>query len=169
MRFRICGPTGIAWERQAAAHIPQVAAGEDGPLAVPVLSEEIELSRPAGIYEFVANMEQGGAPLGRAVQFHLSDVASLPKLNQSVTVWGIEQKVESWLKGHGVACEPFGGAAPNRREIILVGDLSKAGSDANGWRELAQRMARGSVVVFLSPAAFRREKDPVGWLPLADC
>jgi hypothetical protein len=27
-------------------------------------------------------------------------------------------------------------------------------------------MARGSTVVFLSPAAFEREKDSVGWLPL---
>ena len=28
-------------------------------------------------------------------------------------------------------------------------------------------MARGSVVVFLSQQAFQREKDAVGWLPLA--
>jgi hypothetical protein len=167
VRLRICGPSGIAWERQTALRIPQVAAGEDGPLAVPVLREEITLSTPPGVYQFVANLEKGGAPLGREVQFYLSDVASLPRLNQTVTVWGIEQKVENWLKGHEVTCEPFERAAPNRREIILVGGLSEAHADTNGWKELARRMARGSVVVFLSHAAFQREKDAVAWLPLA--
>ncbi len=166
-RLRICGPAGIAWERQTALRIPQVAVEEDGPLAVPVLREEVALSGPAGVYQFVANMEKGGGPLGREVQFYLSDAAALPKLNQTVTVWGLEPKVENWLKGHQVTCEPFERAAPNRREIILVGGPSQAAPDANGWKELARRMARGSVVVFLSHAAFQREKDPVAWLPLA--
>ena len=61
----------------------------------------------------------------------------------------------------------FVGAAPDRREIILVGDLSKTASSPEDWKELARRMARGSVVVFLSQQAFQREKDAVGWLPLA--
>lgn len=167
VRFRICGPKGIAWERRAMARIPQPAAGEDGPLSVPVLAEDVTLSGPAGVYRLVADMEQGGAPSGRTLEFYLSDPASLPQLSQKVTVWGMEEKTKNWLKARGVVCEPFGGAAPNRREIILVGDLSKAGSDANGWKELARRMARGSVVVFLSYAAFQREKDAVAWLPLA--
>jgi len=166
-RLRICGPAGIAWERQAALRIPQVAVEEDGPLAVPVLREEVALSGPAGVYQFVANMEEGGGPLGREVQFYLSDAAALPELNQTATVWGIDQKVTNWLKGRQVTCEPFERAAPNQREIILVGGLSQAAPDANGWKELARRMARGSVVVFLSHAAFQREKDPVAWLPLA--
>jgi hypothetical protein len=176
VRFRICGPKGVAWERTATARIPEVGAGEDGPLAVPVLSENVVLNGPAGAYELVANIEQGAAPLGRAWQFHLSDAAALPRLNQSVTVWGIEEKVQSWLKAHGVSCERFGGSPPGRREIILVGDLSKGAAspngwqeiaDENGWRGLTQRMSRGSAVVFLSPLAFQREKDSVGWLPLA--
>jgi hypothetical protein len=166
-RLRICGPAGIAWERQTALRIPQVAVGEDGPLAVPVLREEVALSGPAGVYQFVANMEKGGGPLGREVQFYLSDAAALPKLNQTVTVWGIDRKVTNWLKGRQVTCKPFESVAPNQREIILVGGLSQAAPDANGWKELARRMARGSVVVFLSHAAFQREKDPVAWLPLA--
>ena len=165
-RFRICGPTGIVWERQADVRVSPVATGENGLLAVPVMNQEIVLNGPAGIYELVANLEQGGAPLGRSWQFYLSDAAALPWVNQTVTLWGIDQKVANWLKAHGVACERFAMSVPSRREIILVGDLSKAGSAASEWKELARRMARGSVVLFLSPAAFQREKDPVGWLPL---
>ena len=166
-RFRICGPAGIAWEHQAVARIPQLSPGEDGPLALPVMKEEVRVSGPAGTYELVANMEHGGAPLGRACPFYLSDVASLPPVNRTVSMWGIDERVETWLKQRGVTSERMGGPAPNRREIILVGNLSKAATDANSWKELAQRMARGSVVVFLSPASFQRGDDSVGWLPLA--
>ncbi len=166
-RFRICGPAGIAWERQAKARIPHPAVGHDGPLAVPVLNEEITLSGPPGTYELVASLEQGGAPKGRIWQFYLSDAAALPRLTRTVTTWGIEEKEQAWLKKHGVSCVEFGEAAPSRREVILVGNLSKAGADGNAWKDLARRMARGSAVVFLSPMAFQRQKDKVGWLPLA--
>jgi len=166
-RLRISGPAGIAWERQAVARVPGTAEGEDGPLAVPVLREEITLDRPAGLYQFVANMEKGGGPLGREVQFYLSDTAGLPKMNQAVTAWGLDPKAVDWLKARGVACEPFEREAPNRREIILVGGLARAGADPTAWKELARRLARGGVAVFLSHAAFQRDKDAVGWLPLA--
>jgi hypothetical protein len=135
VRLRICGPAGIAWERQTALRIPQMAVEEDGPLAVPVLREEVALSGPAGVYRFVANMEKGGGPLGREVQFCLSDAAALPKLNQTVTVWGIDQKVMNWLKGRQVTCAPFEHAAPNQREIILVGGLShRTQTGGRSWR-----------------------------------
>jgi len=165
-KFRICGPAGIAWERQAVARIPQTTPGQDGPLALPVLNAEVKVNGPTGVYELVANMEQGGAPMGRARPFYLSDPASLPRLNQAVTVCGIEEGPDAWLKRHGLTSERMDGSAPARREIILVGDLSRGGGDGSTWRELARRMARGSTVLFLSSAAFEREKDSVGWLPL---
>ena len=166
VRFRICGPGGIAWERQASVTIPNVPAGEDGPLSVPVLLEEISLNGPPGTYELVANLEAGGAPTGRSLQFSLSD-AALPAMKHPLTVWGIDQKAEGWLRSRGFETQPFSGVSPGRREIILVGDVSKSGSDFNSWKALMQRMAQGSVVVFLSPAAFQRDKDPVAWLPLS--
>jgi hypothetical protein len=166
-RFRICGPTGIVWERQATVRIPSTPNGEDGPLAVPVLREEISLNGPAGRYEFVANLEAGGAPSGRSLGFFLSDAGQLPTMKHAVTLWGIEEKVEGWLRSHGLETQRFSGASPGRREIILVGDVSKNGSDLNSWKELIRRMAQGSAVVFLSPAAFQRDQDPVAWLPLS--
>ena len=166
-RFRICGPTGIVWEQHADARIPSTPADGDGPLAVPVLSEEVALDGPPGMYEFVANLEAGGAPLGRSLQLILSDAAQLPTTKHSVTLWGIDQKVEEWLKSHGLDTNHFSGAPPGRREIILVGDVSKNGSDLSSWKELIQRMAQGSAVVFLSPAAFQRDEDPVAWLPFS--
>jgi len=166
-RFRVCGPAGTAWERTATVRVPTLPPGEDGPLAIPVMAEEAALSGPEGDYELAVNIEQGAAATEAFWQFHLTDPNSLPRLEQTVTLWGIPANVESWLKAHGVSGGKFGGTGPSRREIILVGDLSKTGSDAEAWKELARRMARGSTVVFLSQEAFKREKDAVAWLPLA--
>jgi hypothetical protein len=165
-RFRVAGPAGIAWEKAATIHVPNVAPGEDGPLAIPVMKEEPVLNGPEGDYELAVYIEEGAAATEASWQFHLTDSNSLPQLNQAVTLWGIPASVETWLKAHGVQGEKFSGTAPNRREIILVGDISKSGVTAEDWKELARRMARGSTVVFLSQKAFKREKNAVAWLPL---
>ena len=167
VRFRVCGPAGIAWERADTVRVAALPPGEDGPLAIPVMAEEVSFSGPEGDYELAASIERGAAATEASWQFHLTDPGSLPRLNQSVTLLGIPADAENWLKARGASCEEFPGTASDRREIILVGDISKTGIDPEVWRELARRMARGSVVVFLSQRAFQREKDAVGWLPLA--
>lgn len=165
-QFRVWGPNGIAWEQQAMVRIPSVAAGEDGLLAVPVLKEEVVLRGPEGAYEFTPYIRQGIAPPETSWQFHLSDPASLPWVRQQVMTWGVPSKIESWLSSHGATVVAFKGTAPSVRQIILVGDLSKAQSPASDWKELAARMATGSTVVFLSPMAFKRGNQATAWLPL---
>jgi hypothetical protein len=167
VRFRVCGPAGIAWERAATIHVPTLPQGEDGPLAIPVMAEEVALDGPEGDYGLTVYIEQGAAATEASWQFHLTDPSRLPRPEQRVTLWGIPANVQSWLKTHGVSGEEFLGAPPGRREIILVGKLSRAQNNAEGWKELARRMARGSTAVFLSHEAFQRENDAVGWLPLA--
>jgi hypothetical protein len=51
--------------------------------------------------------------------------------------------------------------------VILAGDLSGVSTTAADWRMLIEQIAQGAVALFLSPLAFRRGDDPVGWLPLA--
>ncbi|MCC7353747.1 MAG: glycoside hydrolase family 2, partial [Anaerolineae bacterium] len=165
--FRICGPQGVAWEKRLELHLPEPTAGQDAPLAVPALSAEVELAGPAGIYEFAADMERGGAPAGGRLKFYLSDPSALPRLPTNVTLWGIEPPVAAWLRTHGVTVRPFAQTAADRREVVMVGNPPDAERDLPHWTELARRMARGSAAIFLSPAAFAREKDGVGWLPLA--
>ena len=165
-RFRVWGPEGIAWDRQSTITIPEVKAGEDGPLAVPVLSEDVIVKGPAGTYKIVPYIERGAAPPETSWEFYLTDPASLPRLDQRLRLWRIPPHVEAWLKSHGASTEGFGGAPPDRRELILVGDVSeKAGME--DWRELAKRMALGCSVIFLSPLAFRLGDDSTAWLPLA--
>jgi hypothetical protein len=168
VRFRVCGPAGMAWERAATVHVPALPDGEEGPLAIPVMAEDVVLEGREGDYELTAYIEQGAAATEACWQFHLTDSKSLPRLEQIVTTWGIPANVQSWLKSQGVSSEEFQRAARTRREVILVGDPPGAEkSNGENWRELARRLARGSTVLFLSHDAFEREKDPVGWLPLA--
>ena len=167
VRFRVCGPAGIAWEKVTAALIPSLPTGADGPLAIPVMAEEVALNGPPGDYELTASFEKGVAATEAAWQFHLTDPQSLPRLEQRVTVWGVPPAARDWLTAHGVASEGLDGNAPGYRQLILVGEPVPSNADREVWQDLAQRMARGSTVVFLSQNAFKKDKDAVAWLPLA--
>ncbi|HEX4487845.1 MAG TPA: hypothetical protein VH088_16335, partial [Terriglobales bacterium] len=164
--FRAWGPNGIAWERKTNIHIPGTVKGQDSPLAVSVLKEEVVFPGSAGTYEFVPYVEKGISPPETSWEFHLTDPASLPRLNTKITAWGLPDNVAAWLKSHGVSVVPFGAAAEANRELLLVGDVSGQ-SQASQWKELASHVARGSTAIFLAPQAFQHEKDPTARLPLA--
>jgi hypothetical protein len=165
--FKIWGPIGVAWEHECSIRIPEVAKGEDGPLAVTVMKEEITLPGPAGSYRFIPIAERDVAPPDTSWEFHLTDPASLPRLRAHVSSWCIPDNIDTWLKLNGVTTAPLSYNANGAREVILVGDVS-AKSQAGDWKKLAARVATGSTVVFLSPLAFKRGKDTTGWLPLAN-
>jgi len=148
VRARICGPEGIAWDRAATVRIPTPAPDEDGPLAIPVIAEEVALKGPAGEYELAMSIERGAAGTEASWQFHLTDPGLLPRLKHALTLWGVPADAENWLRRTAQHAENLPERRPERREIILVGDVSKTGKPED-WRELARRMAAGSAVVFL--------------------
>ncbi|HWE62823.1 MAG TPA: glycoside hydrolase family 2 TIM barrel-domain containing protein, partial [Chloroflexota bacterium] len=166
-RLRIFGPAGPVWEQELAAQLPRPAEGSDAPLAVPVFKGEARLDGPAGAYVLAAQLERGGSPAGDRLTFHLSDPAALPEVHADVVLWGVDDRVAAWLAARGLRCRRLTEAAPSAREVLLVGDLAQSQSTADDWRALAARIAQGSIAVFLSPLAFRRGDDPLGWLPLA--
>jgi hypothetical protein len=166
---RVFGPAGCVqettlhvWERALTLTVPV-----ERPLAVPLLSEEIRLDGPAGAYVLAANMERGGAPAGGRTTFYLDDPACQPKIAGQVTVWEDDDRLGDWLASRGATVRAFTAAPAPGRETILVGDVSRSGADAAAWQDLARRATRGAFAIFLSPAAFRRGDEPLGWLPLA--
>jgi hypothetical protein len=168
--LRISGPQGIVWEKKTSVNIKPLDFTQDGPLAIPVLCEDIQLTGPSGVYEFAAVLEQGGAPSGGRLKFYLSNEDDLPRLETEVTLFGIDKSVEKWLKTQGVKCKHYSQSAQKSREVILIGDISKISENAKildkTWKELLQRITAGAAVIFLSPLAFKHEEDPVKWLPL---
>lgn len=163
--LKIFGSAGTVWEKKVEFSVPEPVKGADAPLTVNVLHESVNLDLPPGVYEFAASLERGGAPTGERRTFYVSEVPSQP-VKSKMTLLGIEPKVAEWLKSRGVTCRQFDPTGQNASEVILVGDLSKTGTGLKDWRELLERTARGSTIVFLSPAAFKRGEDATGWLPL---
>jgi hypothetical protein len=166
VRFRICGPEGIAWDFRANARLPRPAPGTDAPLAVPVLDQQVRIAGPAGRYELVAELERGGAPFGRRIQFHLSAPDSIPRLSGAALAWGLPAPAEGWLRHRSLDVEPYNGASAPARDLILVGDVSRTAGDEL-WSDIVRRIEGGATAVFFAPQAFRKGKDSTARLPLA--
>ena len=165
-QFQIWGPRGSAWEKKAVISIPGIPSGQDGPLAVPVMKEEVVIQGPSGAYELVPFIAKGIAPPETSWRFYLTDPADFPQASAVVSSWRVPANVEVWLGSRGIKSAPFNRAQPNERELILVGDVPKDTDSTADWIALAERMATGSTVVFLAPTVFQREKDSTTWLPL---
>ncbi len=162
--FRIWGPEGKAWEHGGDFQVQARSAGEDGPLAIPVMKESAVVTGRPGSYKLIPSSPKGAAPPPSSWEFHVSDRKDLPHVSAAVTYWGVQDSVEKWLQGQGVSGKGLEAAAAPHREILLVGNPENAGLDQ--WKELASRMMRGAQVLFLSPAVFKRGSDQVGWMPL---
>ncbi len=168
VQFRVWGPDGAAWTRDTQISVPEEKAGEDGPLALPVLKEQVILKATAGTYKLVPFIPNGIAPPETSWEFYLSDPASLPHVGRTIATWHLPASVESWLTSKGVTVTPLKSTHLEERSVILVGDVSNNPPPASDWRELATRMATGSTVVFLSPKAFAQGPQSTAWLPLAN-
>ena len=160
-RFRILGPQGIAWEKAVTVTVPDPA-----PLAVPVLRETMILAGPTGQYTLAANLEGGGAPTGGRLTFYLSDSADVPRLKGEAWLWGIDDRAGSWLRARGLTCRPLDADANS--SLVLVGKPPAPGADPGGWARLADRLAKGATLLFLSGDPFRDSPEALMWLPLAN-
>ncbi|MCX5758955.1 MAG: hypothetical protein NTU83_10710, partial [Candidatus Hydrogenedentes bacterium] len=163
--IRVMGPNGCAWETKVSLTLPKPAEGDDPPMAVPVFSGDVTLDGPEGAYELGVCMERGGAPTGGRLRFYATAPATAQS-GISVTAWGLPESARAWLANHGVAVADYAEPAPGKREVILVGDLSPMNVERPARVGLLERVAHGSVAVFLSPGAFRKGDQATAWLPV---
>jgi len=162
--LRVLGPAGVAWAENREVVVPKPAAGEDGPLAIPVFSADVTLSGPAGQYTFAVTMEHGGAPAGGRLAFYLSEPPAVRPV--AVTVAMVDTRVKEWLKTRGATVAPLEPAQAETRKVILIGDWNESNVQPETRKDLLRCVARGSVAVFLKPGAFKKGGDALGWLPL---
>ena len=167
VRIEVLGPGMTRPLRQiVTARIPEPTPGDEPPFAQPVFSEDLVCDGPEGTYRFLATLESGGAATGGEAEFYVTDASKMPPVTAEVVLWGRDEGLQRWLQQHGVRTRPFQSEAEGRA-VILVGREALPGGPAT-WRELAGRMARGDVVVFLCPEVFREGDDSTRWLPLAE-
>ncbi len=153
--FRIwSAERGVVWERRKTIEV--VA---DGDLAIPVLKEQVVLEIPAGEYTFAADLEQGGAPTGDRLPFRIAAKIDLPVGNDKLSVWGLDERVCSFLSAHGYTCEPYvpGKSGKMSPHVVLVGDIPFSPANQKVWTALRQDIEAGTQAVLLSPHPFRMD------------
>ena len=135
--------------------IPQPAAGEDGPLAVPVFAEEVTIPGPAGRYEFAATLEHGGAPAAGRLMFQVSE-APRAEAAVEVAVVAVEPWVQEWLKARSISAVPLDKAATNACQVIVVGNAPEPAVTAAERMEVLRCVARGASRCFSIRASSAR-------------
>ncbi len=165
-RLQVVGPRGlIAFERIVNVKIPDPKGQPEPPFAMPVFAEDVEIDGPSGKYRFVATFEKGAAAAGGEVECYVADPAEMPKIETDVVLWGDDADLAKWLGEKSIAIRPFTPGIQISREVILVGNQA-ASQDTESFSELAKHIARGSHAIFLCPTVFKKDNNPVGWLPL---
>ena len=167
VRLQVVGPGGFsAFDKTVVVRINDLKAGPEPPLAIPIFDGKVVVDGPSGTYRFLAAFERGGAAAGGNVEFYVADPADMPKVETEIVRWGDDPGLDQWLAERGIKIRPFAADQQIAREVILVGQ-QPAGGDAAAWRALLHHVARGSTVVFLASDVFKKNDNPVGWVPLA--
>jgi hypothetical protein len=166
-RLLVVGPGGTrAFEKDLIVRIPQIRRGAEPPFAEKLFSEEIAIDGPEGAYRFLATFQRGAPAAGGETTFHVYDAAAMPQVPQEVVLWGEDAELGKWLADRGIRWRAFEPGEPKAREAILAAAKPPAPGGAPAFRALLRHVARGSSVVFLSPAVFAKEGGPAAWLPL---
>ena len=170
------------FDKTITVTIPDPAAKPQPAFALPVFAEDVVIDGPSGKYRFLVTFQQGAAAAGGQAEFYVGDPAELPPVQTEVVLWGDDPALAKWLADHGVRTRPFSplpraGAGPgattspaepaSKREVILAVAAPPKPGGASVFADLARRIARGSTVVFLSPAVFANGNQPAAWVPLA--
>ncbi|MBI2929318.1 MAG: glycoside hydrolase family 2 [Verrucomicrobia bacterium] len=167
-RLQVFGPNNEKlWGRTAQVRIAAPGSRPEPSFALPVLAEDAVIDGPPGKYRFVASFDQGAAPLGGEVFFHVGDRAELPRITSEVVLWGDDPTVSKWLSEQRITVRTLDAGQQSSREVILAGARPPAPGGAPAFTELLRHVARGSTVIFLAPEVFAHDKQPLRWLPLA--
>ncbi|MCY2992156.1 MAG: glycoside hydrolase family 2 [Planctomycetota bacterium] len=170
------------FDKTITVTIPDPATQPQPAFALPVFAEDVLLDGPAGKYRFLVTFQQGAAAAGGQAEFYVGDPAELPTVPAEVALWGADPALAKWLADQGVRtrpCSPLpregegqgvrepGAETVSKREVLLASAVPPAPGGAAAFRDLARQIARGSTVVFLSPAVFAKGDQPAAWVPLA--
>ena len=150
------------YEEKLNVKIPAPTQSPEPPLVRTVFTKDVTITGPAGAYKLLVYFERGAAATGGEIQFHVFNAAEMPPVPSEVVLWGKDDGLAKWLAERNLPSRAYAAQKPSQREVILVGN---GGGDVAAFRELAQRIARGSTAVFLSPAVFALGDRPTALVP----
>lgn len=169
VRLQVVGPDASrVFERTVTVTIQDPGSKPEPPMVLPVFAEELTIDGPPGKYRLMATFERGAAAAGEAVEFFMADPAQMPPVETEVVLWGQDAELAKWLLEHGIRTRPWSPGPSTKREVILASHAAASPGGSAAFAELAGRIARGSAVVFLSPAVFAGDNQPTALVPLAN-
>jgi hypothetical protein len=167
-RVEVAGPDSkVVFRKALTVMIPEVKEGNEPPFATPVFAEDVAINGPSGKYRLMITFEKGVAAAGGESEFYVTDSAEMPLVETEVALWQTDPEVREWLTTHGIRVHAYQSGKSDKRQVILVSAAPTGANAATAWHDLAERIAEGSTAVFLTLDVFRRDAQPLGWLPLA--
>jgi hypothetical protein len=174
VRLQVVGPDAkCVFERTMTLTIPDSHGSPEPPMAMNVFCEDVVIDGPSGKYRFLVAFERGAAAAGGETEFYVADSADLPKVETEVVLWGDDPELAAWLKAHGIRTRHFSSPQLGKademktRELILASRIPPSPGGVPVFRDLVERIVRGSSVVFLCPGVFAAGDQPIGLVPLA--
>jgi len=167
VRLEVIGPNLTrVFAKTITVNIADPKGKPEPPMVQPVFSEEVIIDGPPGAYRFLATFERGAAACGEEVQFFV-DVApeDMPEVAAEIILMTHDIALAQWLTERGIRHRAYSPGQPTGREVILASGTPTV-DPAVMFKDLAQRIARGSTVIFLTTDTFARGNQSTGWLPL---
>jgi hypothetical protein len=167
VRVQVVGPNlSRVFEKKISVKIADPKSKPEPPMVLPVFSEDVVIDGPPGTYRFLATFEKGAAACGEEVRFFV-DVApeEMPKVDTEIVLMSPDASLAQWLNDHGIEHRPYAPGQQSAREVILASGKPTA-DPAVLFKDLAQRIAGGSTVIFLTTDTYARGNQSTGWLPL---
>jgi hypothetical protein len=167
VRLQVVGPNlARVFEKTITVTIADPNSRPEPPMVQPVFAEDVVIDGPPGMYRFMATFEKGAAACGEEIQFFV-DVApeEMPKVDGEVVLMSHDAALAKWLTDRGIKNRPYAPGNQTAREVILCSGKPTAEA-AVMFKDLAQRIARGSTGVYLTTDTYARDKASTGWLPL---
>jgi len=167
VRLQVAGPDlARVFDKTITVTIADPASKPEPPMVMPVFSEDVVIDGPPGTYRFLATFEKGAAACGEEVKFFV-DVApeDMPKVDTEIVLMSHDSELSEWLTQRGIKNRPYAPGQQTAREVILASGAPTA-EPGVVFKDLAQRIARGSTVIFLTTDTYAKENESTGWLPL---
>lgn len=167
VRLQVIGPELTrVFDKTITVTVPEAAPGNEPPMVQQAFAEDVVVDGPPGRYRFIATFEERAVACGEEIQFFVDVLPSeMPPVEQEIVLMSDDQDLATWLTNHGIAHRPYQPGAQTQREVILCSGRPTI-DPAVLFPDLAQRMARGSTVVFLTTDTYARGDESTGWLPL---
>ncbi len=167
VRLQVVGPNLTrVFEKRITVKIAGPGSQPEPPMVQPVFAEDVMIDGPPGTYRFLATLEKGAAACGEAVNFNV-DVApeEMPQVDNEIVLMSPDAGLAKWLTEHGIRNRPYTPGQPVACEVILAAGKPTTEA-ATMFRDLAQRIACGSTVIFLTTDTYAKGNQSTGWLPL---